>query len=129
MHRRRDISRLVGWVGWLSNIADGWRQRMRNDVIFVKRFYTIAMRINVTDGGYMTTCRDTHFAVASEKAHSRRNAFFKKAVLLFVELSEAVPVARFLFGEFRSERDFSNSYGYITMHSSLLLIKFHYAKL
>lgn len=103
---------------------------MRNDVIFAARFYAIAMRINVTDGGYMTACWDTtHFAVASEKAHSCRNAFFKKAVLLSVELSEAVPVARFLLGEFRSERGSSNSYGYITMHSSLLLMKFHYAKL
>lgn len=86
-----------------SNATDGLREEMRNDVVFVAGFYAIAMRINVTDGGYMTTCRDTHFAVASEKAYSCRNAFFKKAVLLFVELSEAVCAARFLLGEFRSE--------------------------
>lgn len=43
-HRRRDISRLVRCVGWLSNTADGLHEKMRNDVIFAARFYAIAQR-------------------------------------------------------------------------------------
>jgi len=50
---------------------------MRN-VIFMARFYAIAMRINVTAN--MTTCRDTHFAAASEKARSVEMPFSESRI-------------------------------------------------
>jgi len=79
----------------------------------------------------MTMCRDTHFAATGEKVHSIEMPFFKKAVLLFVKLSEAIFMRLLAFYSTSCEANAApnNSYGYITMNfdistfNKILLVK------
>lgn len=75
------------------------REEMRNDIVFAAGLHAIATRINVTDGGHDDV---SGFAFRREKSLFCRNAFFKKAVLLLVELSEAVRLLAFCSASFEA---------------------------